>query len=118
MMSRDSWSKEVMVRIWIDGEDGISDIESFCYEMCPIDKASQSDKEWVLEHMQNCLNAEIIKDLLGIKEDGVFQILMKCKIHGWWSGWEIEEYDEDLEPIEYTVQKMPDDWFAVGTSND
>lgn len=105
-------SEEVMVRLWLDQED-IVDIQTFAYEFDPESRTTCSDAEWVGHHFSQCLNGSDIYELLDIKEKGVYQILMKVTIRGFYSGWEVAEYDEELDVKEFQFKKMPDDWFSA-----
>lgn len=103
-------SNEVMVRMTICDYDGILDIDVFSYNFLPETTNRIPDEDWVKHHIQDFVDVEDLKFALKIKEIGIFQILMKVKLNGWWSGWEVEEYDEELDILESSIKRMPDNW--------
>ena len=113
LFNPDSHSTEVMARFFICGHDGIMEIETFCYECIEEDPRRPSDAEWVQTHTEACFDAEDVREWLEIKdEEGVYQILLKGRMHGWYSGWETPEYEEEFEISHSEIKKMSDDWFG------
>lgn len=110
-MSGDQYSDEVFVRMIIEF-DHIEQMEVFSYTFRPEKCDRLTDDEWVKEHINNCLMVEDLRKMLNIQDEGIYQVLMKVKLHGWYSGWETPEWDEELDIREYQVRKMPDDWFG------
>jgi hypothetical protein len=72
----------------------------------PATKSCRSNQEWLDEAFPECLSG-YWREAFNIDDEGDWQVYGKAQIVGSWSGWEIEEYDEDLHVLNFDKQPIP-----------
>lgn len=98
---------EFMGRIWL-GLDSVEEIETWCYELEPVDRGKRGIAEWGREYLNEGCSQEDLRQIFNL-ESGCHQILFKADISGHRDYW--GEYDEGFEILEHSSIKLPDNWF-------
>ena len=99
-------------RITFEPGDTVS-IETWDDELTPIKDGRLPVRDWVREHLQDYSDDDL-RELCGVPSEGVHEALIEGEIRGFMSGWEIEEYEEELNLKRVLFQPLPDEWFGHG----
>lgn len=101
-----------LCRVWIFDHEPIQ-IEVWEHQLAPTVVGHRSGAEWCLEHLNSCYTEKDLREMLGVPEEGNFQVLFKAKLEGMMSGHEEMEWDESLDPTEIQIEPIHDDYLGL-----
>lgn len=96
-------------------DGGTSEIDVWDDELSPFDGTTRPVREWVREHIQCSYSDADLRELLELPAEGNFEVLIEGTIRGFFSGWGIQEYDEELDLTSIKSQRIPDSWYEDET---
>lgn len=108
----------VMGRAWLY-EDAPNEIEVWEYALEPMTLKGRSGAEWCRCHLLELYDDDDLRELLGVPMEGIFQVIFKGIMKGWWEEtWECgPEYDECFELEESKFEPIPLEFLNLMTGD-
>lgn len=92
-------------------DGGTKEIEVWDDEFTPFEGGKRPIRDWVREHLCESYTEEALRELLEVAKEGNFEVLVEGTLRGFYTGWETQEWDEELDLTSIKSQKIPDDWY-------
>lgn len=98
-------SEQIQGRVFIVGDE-IVDMQIFVLELWPYGGEKLSMQEWAEMHLQNCYDAESLRELFSLPAEGDFQVIFTATLRGWTDSF-TGESDEEMTIIESANTPIP-----------
>lgn len=85
-------------RVWFY-DTNLFCVETWSDEFIPMTLDEWSSAEWGKLHIENCYSGEDLRELLGVPPTGDLQVMFTAKVSSVSSGYEVIEWDEEMEIV-------------------
>lgn len=106
-----TYSREMCVRCQLVDNDGdcITDLLIDSNQDTTILSAEErSDADWMQEYIENYLDVAEFCQEHSLPAQRPLYVTFRARMRGWFSGWEIAEYDEELQVTPDTLAYSPE----------